>query len=260
MKGETYPYTPIVTPRFWGAFTISTRNKEPKAEYHPALNQMWIKGDLPEDEKEIVILHEEMHAFTLCEHAAQLLALQSELIGFERTVPTSKHFQDFVEIVCSTYLLVHTGLKIEPRYLVGISPQQLEVGRELIEIANVAAEKASKKISQEQAVREALAGLCIMLMHVIPYRTKMCPVIVKIIRSLTPPQDWENRWQVLRYYYSELQKLRQNYPRKAKTFDLNLYVDPHRDVSDLAAILAQTICAVAARPTTVTAVFPTVWM
>jgi len=252
--------TQIITPGFWGSFRLTAGAGQAAAIYHPAINQIWMDDKLSRNEREIAYLHEGTHALTMCFQTPQLLALQAELTGTAYLLPSGKHFEDLVEVVCATYFLVHTGLEITPRYLVETDPQRHRLGAELIEIAEGIAQKATRKISPEKAVREALAGLCTLIMHIIPYRTNLGPAILKMMRSIPIPEYWEDQWQVFYHFYSELQKLRLNSTRKLRQFDLNLVPDAHRDLLDMCVNLARTICSVPTRAVAVTATFPTILM
>lgn len=252
--------TQIITPRFWGGLSMPLRHQHTQAEYHPAINQIWIDTVLEPDEREIALIHEGLHALTLCFQTPQLLALQAELVGAKYSLPVAVHFADLVEVACATYFLVYTGLEITPRYLVETNPRRHQLGKELIEIAERTSQKVTRKLTQKEALREALAGLCTLIMQVIPYRKELGPVILRMIRSIQPPEDWENQWQVFGYFYSQLQRMRLASPKKLKQFDLNLIPDAHRDLLDMCASLARAICNLSARPLAITALFPTLVM
>ncbi|MHC4679498.1 MAG: hypothetical protein ACYTEK_12445 [Planctomycetota bacterium] len=250
----------IVTPRFWGGFSCSMGLHGSPAKYHPAINQIWIDRGLGDDERQLASLHESLHAFTMCFQTPQMLALGAELIGAHHSIPAAKHFHDLVEMVCATYFLVHTGLEITPRYLIETDPRRHQLGAELIAIAEGLAEKAAPMISRDTAVREALAGLCTLIMHIVPYRKGFGSTVLRMIRSIAAPQYWEDQWQLFRYFYAEFQRIRLDSPRKLRQFDLNQAIDVHRDMFDMVVNLARAVCAVPNRAVAVTAVFPTLLM
>jgi len=172
--------TQIITPKLWGPYRLI----DSPYIYFPALNQVWIAGRPRRAERELILSHEFLHAFTTCGQPAQFLPLLAELRGVMPPPPISgEYFEEFVETVCITYFLVYFNLKIISDYLIGGKTHHYRLVAELIRIARIITHNASSMLTSEESLRQAVAAIDTLLMHIVPYRSGLC---LKILSTTTP--------------------------------------------------------------------------
>jgi len=246
----------VVTPRLWGGYEWPAMAGI-RPVYHPALNQIWIeRSSLPETHLTLAFMHEAIHAQGIGLQPAQLIPLRAELLGYMDR-PDARCFDDIVETVCeaSIWGLTRLGLPdLESMVSVAKYPDLFAA---LLDLAKRLAAADQGNAQDAARVKEAVMGLCLLLMHIVPYRPRFGPTILQRLRQCAFPPGWQERYQVFLHYYAELQRQwEQNTPLQEQ-MALVLPADIHRGVSDMVLFLSAALRVVHAKPETVTAVLPT---
>ena len=256
MLGPSESGAAVVTPRLWGGYELPAIAGI-RPVYHPALNQVWIeRSSLPEAQLTVALAHEAIHAQSIGLQPAQLIPLRAELLGYVDR-PNEECFDDIVETVCeaSVWGLTRLGMKdIESMVSEAKYPDMFAT---LLELAKRLAAEDQRDEEDATRLKEAVMGLCLLLMHIVPYRPGLGLTILQRLRPSAIPLGWQERYQVFLYYYGELQKEWDRNAQLQEQMTLVLPTDIHRGVADMVLFLSAALRVVHARPETFTAVLPT---
>lgn len=245
----------VITPKLCGGYRMSTGNKDLRAIYHPAINQIWISGGISEDDLALIHAHESMHMYTTSLQPSQLLLLRAELLGrIDR--PGTDCFDEIVETVGEACFWAQTRLAIEDISYMIQDAKYPETFSALIELSRKIASNAPQDIPKEKALKEAVVGVCTLLIHIIPHCPDMGLELIQIIIDLPVPKNCQNSWLIFQDLYKELNTKWQKENKLKKRFSLVLPKDSHRLVSDMAIFLFGALKIVHHRPEIITAVFP----
>jgi hypothetical protein len=246
----------VVTPRLWGAYELpAVAGIRPV--YHPALNQIWIeRSALPEAQLTLALAHEAIHAQGIGLQPAQLIPLRAELLGYVDR-PDERCFDDIVETVCEASVWGLTRLGMQDLESMVSAAKYPDLLAALLELAKRLAAAGQEDTQDVTRVKEAVMGLCLLLMHVVPYCPGLGPTILQRLGQFFIPPGWQERYQVFLYYYAELQRQWEQNTQLQEQMTLVLPMDIHRGVDDMVLFLSAALQVVHARPETVTAVLPT---
>jgi hypothetical protein len=246
----------VVTPRLWGGYELPAIAGI-RPVYHPALNQVWIeRSSLPEAQLTLALAHEAVHAQSIGLQPAQLIPLRAELLGYVDR-PNERCFDDIVETVCeaSVWGLTRLGMKdIESMVSVAKYPDLFAT---LLELAKRLAAEGQGDGEDATRLKEAVMGLCLLLMHIVPYRPRLGPTILQRLGQFPILPSWQERYQVFLYYYAELQKEWEQNTQRQEQMTLVLPMEIHRGIDDMVLFLSAALQVVHSRSETFTAVFPT---
>lgn len=245
----------VITPKLCGGYRMPTGSKNSIALYHPAINQVWIFGSIAEDELALIHAHESMHMCTTSLQPPQLLLLRAELLGFVDR-PGINCFDEIVETVGEACFWAQTRLEIEDIPYMIQDAKYPDTFNAIIELGRRIASNAPEDLAEEKALKEAVVGLCILLMHIIPHHPDMGLELIQIIADLPLPKNCQNRWLIFQDLYLKLDGKWQKTNELKKLFTLALPIDSHRFVSDMVIFLFGALKVVHNKPEIITAVFP----
>lgn len=246
----------VVTPRVWGGYELPAMAGI-RPVYHPALNQIWIeKSSLPQSQWTLALMHEAIHAQGIGLQPAQLIPLRAELLGYMDR-PDARCFDDIVETVCEASIWGLTRLGLPDLESMVSMAKYPDLFTELLDLARGLAAADQGDAQDAARVKEAVMGLCLLLMHIVPYRPRFGPTILQRLRQCAFPPGWQERYQVFVHYYAELQRQWDQHTQLQEQMTLVLPADIHRGVDDMILFLSAVLRVVHAKPQTVTAVLPT---
>jgi len=244
----------IITPKLCGGYELPGKMRH---VYYPALNQIWIDAkSLSKKEQILILAHESMHVYTISLQPAQLLPLRAELLGFVDR-PNQKCFDDIVETVCDGSFWGLTRLGIADIEEVIAEAKHPDLLAKLFELAKRLIKKQRSETGDEAQLKEAVLGLCLLLMHIVPHQARLGQKVLQQLLQFPILSTWQNRWQVYLYYYANLSKKLEQSRQLSKQITLVLPIDVHRCIADMIIFLSMALNAVYFRPVAVTAVFPT---
>ena len=170
----------VITPKLCGGFRMPTGSTESTALYHPAINQIWIRGSVPEDMLALMHSHEAMHVYTTSLQPSQLLLLRAELLG---TVdrPEIKYLDEIVETVCEACFWAQTRLEIEDIPHMIQDAKYPDTFQALIDLGYKIALSTGGNSVDETTLKEAVVGVCLFLMHIIPCQPDSGRDILRLI-------------------------------------------------------------------------------
>jgi len=234
---------------------MPTSSKDLIALYHPAINQIWISGSVSEDDLALIHAHESMHMYTTSLQPSQLLLLRAELLGFVDR-PGTDCFDEIIETVCEACFWAQTRLEIEDIPHMIQDAKHPDTFSALIELSQKIASNAPENSDKEKALKEAVVGVCLLLMHIIPHHPDMGLELIRIIAALPLQENHESRWRIFQDLYVQLNAKWQETNEFKELFTLVLPRDSHRFVSDMVIFLFGALKVVHHRPEIITAVFP----
>jgi hypothetical protein len=245
---------PVITPLCCKGYRMPVENRAVEAEFQPAINQIWIKGFLTNEESSLIHAHEAMHVYTTSLQPSQLLLLRAELLGYVDR-PSTDCLVDIVETVCEACFWTQTKLGLEDIPYIIQDAEHSDVLSTLFEVSKNIIIANSVQVT-ENGLKEVVAGICLLMMNIIPNHPSKGVEILNIIRKLPLPGTISNRWSI---YYDLHRKLYQQWEQKKDYMDLftlMLVIDAHRYVADMINFINAALRTVHLRPRTITAVFP----
>ncbi len=245
----------VITPKLFGGYIMPTASKDLIALYHPAINQVWISGSTSEEELSLIHAHESMHMYTTSLQPSQLLLLRAELIGSVDR-PGIECFDEIVETVCEACFWAQTKLGIEDIPYIIQDAKYTDVFSALIELSQKIASNALGKSTKEKRLKEAVIGVCMLLMHIIPQRPHSGLELIRIIADLPLQEGHVNRWRIFQDLYMKLNAEWQKTNELKELFSLALPIDSHRLASDMVIFLLGALKVIHHKPDVITAVFP----
>ena len=153
----------------------------------------------------LAFAHEAMHAHTIILQPAQLTPLRAELLGYIDR-PNEKCFDDIVETVCEASFLGRTRLGVDDIELMFSEAKYPEMLTMLFELAKRLAGRSPSHCEGTTRLKEAIMGLCLLLMHIAPHQAKLGQAIMQRLSRFPTPAAWQDQRQVFLYYYAELHK------------------------------------------------------
>ena len=247
---------PVITPKLYGGYRLPAINRTLTPVYFPAINQIWVNS-LPPEENIVALAHEGMHVCTISLQPAQLLPLRAELLRL-RDRPEAIHFDDIVETVCEVNFWSETRLEISDIPFMIKEAKYPKFFEDVIEYAELIAKKAESNLTHEKALKEAISGLCLLLMHLIPHNPNSGRSLIKAIYDIPVLKNWQNRWQVLYSLYFQLEAKWGKSPDLKRQFSIVLPIDNHRCIVDMIIFLSAVLKVVNYNPGVITAVFPVI--
>lgn len=245
----------VITPKLCGGYRLPSKSKDSIAIYHPAINQIWISEPVSEEDLALIHAHEAMHMQTTSLQPSQLLLLRAELLGFVDR-PGTDCFDEIVETVCEAWFWSQTRLAIEHiPYMIEDAkyPNTLSA---LFELSQKIVTNNDKDLAKEKALKEAVDGICLLLMHIIPQQPNTGLKLIQTIAELPLPNNCQNGWAIFQDLYVKLNVEWQKTNELKELFTLMLPKDSHRFVSDMVIFLFGASKVVHSKPETITAVFP----
>jgi len=245
---------PVITPLCCKGYRMPFEGKAVEAEFQPAINQIWIKGFLTNGESSLIHAHEAMHFYTTCLQPSQLLLLRAELLGYVDR-PSTDCLVDIVETVCEACFWTQTNLGLDDIPYIIQDAEHSDVLRDLFEVSKNIIIANSFQVT-EKGLKEVVAGICMLMMNIIPKHPNEGLRILNIIKKLPLPRSIGNRWSI---YYDLHEKLYYQWERTKNyrdLFTLMLAMDSHRYVADMINFINAALRTVHLRPRTITAVFP----
>ena len=246
----------IIAPGLWCGYRLPSAKRHLKPTYYPAINQVWISGSFSQRKIYSIISHELIHAFSASLQPPRLLPLNSVLN--QRGIPWTDHFEDIIETIAELCYSAHLSLpKVDKIRRYGERTRYPLIYEELVGIWMTTVDKASPELPKKVALEEALRGLCVLSMHIIPHRPQTGFAIFRAMKDISPPDNWLKSQDIWFTYYRELDKKINKTKILKKQFTLAMPVGEHRFIADTVFFIATVIERVLLEPDIVTAVFPT---
>lgn len=226
-----------------------------RPEYLPAMNQIWVPAPLSQKQAMRVLSHEFIHIYTTSFQPSRLLPLNSVLTA---SWPKNRieNFTDIVETVCDLHFWLKISLPDWTDIDYSDASSHPELYSELAKLRTEIAAKASKELAPVAVLEQATIAICALLMHIVPKRPNQGLTIVRSLRDISLPDNWNDTQQLLLSLWICLDKKRDLCKTLKERFSLAPLVGVHRNIVLTIYFLATAIRTAQLQPHIVTAVFP----
>ncbi len=235
------------------AYSFPAPKGEFWAKFLPALGQVWIMPNCPDDMVPLVLAHE-IHHYSLCSlQVSQMLPLKHALL--DRSMPAPDRFNGIVEACYVLGITLASGSQPEPCHFPPAPQNDLQLAAEIADMAKALADKAASSVQKAQAPAEAGKALLFLLHHVQPEFAGVGPVVLQWIRGIVLPRPWQDTWHLWAMLHQEL-SMRLEKSAESVPFSIMLPAEPHRHIYEMLMFLSHALTPIPERQETTLMTFP----
>ena len=161
------------------------------ATYIPEFRHIWTSPRYSHAELQQVLSEEFIHATQTAFRPAELLPLYNYLSTSEEH-PHHEEFRDLIEaLYCSSYVLA-TGRQINPAKPLALESPYRDLGERIIRLAQHLTRYHEAGVSAQLALRQALWGLVVCLLNVVPRVRHAGHLILDCLSNFQPSTRWSD--------------------------------------------------------------------